>query len=496
MTDRQIPIKKILVSILVFIVSILMLQLLAIHNGFPLLMGDSKNYIWMGLHFTENSHWSNTYIYFIGKNIQFFNTVQWVPIIQNCMILSILFYLCHLMFAQNKLLKYFVIVFGLIFTALPWISNMIMSDISTPICLLIIITLVNYRVSLIQAIPLYFGFILLSSWHQSHIAIMPLFLIVALIVKLIQERSIFRQQLRSIGLRIFPLLLLVIASFIIEKHILDKPAPPQKKRAAAANIENTTEVSSGYYFIGVRLWEVNELDNMLATFCPEHPDSYLCDPANNYEIKVHLPKHQDRNQNNQNYIKQSLDNKEFIISCLPKPRFYYAMLKVVIKRSWNLLEHTKIRRYSPSVPNVPKQGNFNQSFNKISKNEHKAFRNAQQLKGKYIGKFYPKYLMMDLLWWYGILPLVLLFAGYTWYRGNRQKLLNKESWFLLLALPLAHLINTVICATFSNDNNFRYSSRTVWLMNLAIILLCIFVIEAKRKIQSSPDETNRTDTLS
>ena len=485
---------KIIISFVVFCTSVLLLQLLSLHNGFPLLLGDSKNYIWMGLHFIENSHWSNTYIYFVGKNIQLFNTIEYLPLFQNIMILSLIFSLCHLLFRKNILIKYLAIAFGLIFTALPWISNMVMTDISTSLCLLIILILVNYRLKLKQTIPLYLAFLMLVSWHQSHIVIMPMFLVAALIVKLLQNRSNIKQQLKWIGYNTLPIIILLVASFVLEKQLLNPP--PSTKKTSNTEGAKTGDTSSGYYFVGVRLWEVNELDNLLSKFCPDNPDNYLCDPNNTSEIKVQISKFRERNQENEDYLKLSLDNKEFILSCLTKPRFYYALMKVTFQRSFNLLKHTRIKRYEPSIADEPKIGSFNKSFQKISKKELREFRHSKQKNGKYVGKFYPKYLIMDKIWWYGILPLVILFWIFIKYKNRGVKLLTKESVFVLLALPLAHLVNTVICGTFSNANNFRYSSRTVWLLNLAIILLFIFVVEAKRKIQSSQNEINRTDTLS
>ncbi len=489
MTNSPISTKKLFISLAAFVTSLLLLQLLSLHNGFPLLLADSKSYLMMGLKFLENSHWSNTYIYFVGKNIEVFKTLSWLPMIQNLLILSVIYSISRLAFSHYNNLKYLIVIAGLLFTALPWISNVIMSDISTTICLLIILMVINYKLSRGMYLWLCILFFAVASWHQSHIAILPLFTAFIICIKLSLERKYAKEQFLRIIKSIIPLFVLFIASFWLEKNILNQPQLHTKTKIQKKS--KPKDITSGYYFVGVRMWEVGELDNLLATFCPDNAGNYLCDPNNPFQIKIKLNKAVDRKQENIEYQKFSSDNKEFALACLTIPRFYYALFKAALLRSPKLLKHTEIPDYYPLEGITLKR-----NLKRVSKKEWIKFSNSRQYQGSYIGPFISRYAIVDKIWWLLILPVSVLIFVYLRFKFKGQRILSNDMWITIISLFAAHIINTVICGTFSNAENVRYSARTIWLINLAIILLLLSFNEFRINHQSSQDETNRTDTLS
>jgi len=497
---------KYITTLAAVLLGAVILDLPHFHNGFPFLLGDSQGYIIRAMTSSESNHWSNTYTLIVRWCITGFQTIQVIPFLQSLLISSLMYLIVRRLFSRYQLVLFLGIIIGLLFTTLPWTSVMLMSDIFTPASLLIIYLIVNYEMKWTTLIPLGLIYFFASSCHQSNLAILPLFLIVAVIgnLLLVKNKSKLNLLITAGGL-----IGLLAMSFALEKvtlksspsvnKIKQKPTlgPKQKeakkkqvvktkrvkqwkrKNKATLNQPVKTSGATGFYFVIVRLWEVGELDNLLESYCDGNPSNYLCDPNNPYEIKVHLPGVHERNSKNQDYKLYVADNRAFVMAILSKPRLYYACIKALLKRSPVLLQQTQIRDFIPI-----KNGGIKNGLNTEPINDSRAYGLARQFNGYYSSDLVRTYTIVDRLWWWWLAPLILV--GLIIYSISKRSLLwiSRERWNLLLMLVLGHLINIVICGTFSNHLNSRYSMRTLWLVNLAVILVLIFFFEYRKSQQT------------
>lgn len=502
---------------LVVLLGACLLNLPHFHNGFPFLLGDSQGYIIRAMSSIESNHWSNTYTVLVRWCIAWFKTIQVIPFLQNLLIAYLLYLFVHNVFKKRQFLIFFGILIGLLFTTLPWTSVMLMSDIFTPAALLIIYLFINFKLQWVHLIPLGIVFFFASSCHQSNLVILPLFLMVVSIGNILYIKNKSKLNVLSIGVSLMALLAF---SFLFEKKSIQsssvaskkqtivKESPKQKqlrKKQAAKTKKvkkwkrknkslqtsiNQTSGASGYYFVIVRMWEVGELDNLLDSYCENDPGNYMCDPNNPYEIKVHLPMIHDRNDRNKNYILYASDNKLFVHGILLKPRFYYACLKALFKRSPILLQQTQIRDFVPI-----KNGGIKNSLNTKPFNDSRAYGLSKQFNGYYSSVLVKNYTLVDRFWWWLIIPFVLLLVVGISIKRKSLGWISKERWLMLSMLCLAHLTNIVICGTFSNHLNSRYSMRTLWLVNLAVILIVIFIFQRRKDSQVSSNEENTVDIV-
>lgn len=469
MTDQES--KNVSIAKAVFGISLLsiLFEILHLHNGFPLLLSDSKEYIMRGISMEENSHWSNTYVYFIAKNIQLFSSLHWIPIFQNIFTASILFVCIQKIFPHKTILYATVISILLLWTSLPWMTNVVMSDFATPIALVIILLVFTFTFRWYQYILLAILFFFTASCHQSHIAIIPGFVVCMILLNVLFEKQkkyfiLLVKGLCALGI--------VLCSFVFEKNILN----PKQVTKTFSKSSPDRDVFSGYYFVAVRMWEVGELDNLLASFCKDYPGNYLCDPDNPYKIKVKLNKGKDRNTQDPYYRKFSNHNKEFVLACLTKPRFYYACFKVMAKRSIILLTNPSLPAFRPISGKT-----LDRNIRKVSPLMLKHHKRSSQISGAYKNYTKEHVNIINVIWWIILLPLSIILILSHYKRNGTVDFMSKRNWKIIIALLFAHLCNVVVCGTFSNAYNVRYGSRTLWLVNLAVIIILIFFFQSNNR---------------
>jgi hypothetical protein len=316
------------------------------------------------------------------------------------------------------------------------------------------------------------------------------------------------------------LMVLLVVSFVFENNVMKSPivqteeyqsttlGPKQKeerrkeivatkrvkkwKRLNKSSILDNPKTSgaTGFYFVIVRLWEVGELDKLLGTYCDNDRGNYLCDPKNPYEVKVHLPSVHTRNNRNPDYGLYASDNRAFVIGLLSKPRFYYACMKALFKRSPILLQQTVIRDFVPI-----KHGGIKNLINTEPFNDSRAYGLSKQFNGYYSSRLVKLYKKVDRFWWWFLIPVILIGSVVVSIKNRTVKWISRERGYLLLMLCIGHLINIFICGTFSNHLNSRYSMRTLWLVNLAVVLLAIFIIESRKGRSVKDDQVRKEEVV-
>lgn len=463
----------------IIILVTLILSALHIHNGFPLVLTDSIGYLQRATSFVESSHWSNTYTFFIFANIKLFGTIQIVVILKNLFIALMLYIFLSYAFKDLKNYIYLAIAICLMSTTLPWISTLLMSDIFTPLTLLGIILILNKKMNKLEYGVLFFILLFGFSAHQSHLLIIPVFTLGAVVLQWIFRRV---ENRKSLFKNVCLILVLFIASNLFERNILNSNNP-KKKTIAEAELgeEDKSDISSGFYFVAVRVAESGYLEKMLDSFCDENKENYLCNPSDNYTVsRVRNTPIKQRNSDNELYVKYSTDNKEFVMNSIKRPLLYYALSTLIAKRGFSLFRQTGIRGYVQFRKTQITR--FTKLLIKVGRGDVHAFTKSKQIKRAY--PLFAKNEFKDIshFWLFILFPIAMIF--YVLFMIKVKLESNTKIFYLLCLLILAHLSNTLICGTFSNFENVRYSSRTLWLINLGILLLIFHLIENRNSIKA------------
>ena len=459
--------KQKVLTLTTILIGVIIISFLHYFNGFPLLMSDSIGYLNRAYLVKETSHWSNTYSAFLSGIIQVFHSVQWIAIIQNLISVTVIYIFCKTYIKHFKYWVFFLIILFLGFTTLPWFSTLVMSDIFTSISILSIILILDRQLQkhyYFVIIPI--SFISISA-HQSHLLIIPLFSISFLLVKYFYDRGF---NLTNMLQGFFLISILMYTSNIFEKNILNNRVKPESIVEGKSN----PDISSGYYFIVVRIAESGELRHLLQKYCVDGNRNYLCNEYDLYDAsRVKNTKITKRNTNNKSYIEFAVDNKAFALFALKMPRFYLGISKLVVKRGFYALFNSTHRRYN--IGNEAAAKRYRALFKKINQNDISSFNQSKQLEN-----FYPKFIRqvykkINNFWWFILFPLVFILILFLYFKKELN--FNIHGKHILIFLIIGHIINTLVCATFSNYQNGRYATRTLWLVNLVIIFITIQLIQ-------------------
>lgn len=459
---------KLLTLIVITFCSTIM-SLLLIHNGFPYLMADSIGYLNRAIKPIETSHWSNTYTVFLMYILRYFHSVQWIPIIQNISIVTVLYIFCRTYIRSFSYLVFSLIIFALTFTTLPWTSNLLMADIFTSITILSLILLLDAKIKKLDYLVLIpFAFLGISS-HQSHLLSVPILVLTFILYKYIFVKD---KKYSTIAINVILVSILIVSSNIFEKNILNRKV--NKKEVNKKQIK--PDISSGYYFVAVRIAESGELKHILDNFCDGTRINYICNGSDIYDpsrIKTAPPG--TRHTGNSSYISYSQENKDIVMFALKEPRFYLGMLRLFIRRGLYSLSETRLpkdKRYNLKS----RSKTINNTLQKVNSKDVEAFTNSKQINRSDTEiTLNRKYTSIDRIWKFVIFPLLMFCLAFAYSRGGKK--FRIDFLYIILFLILSHIVNTMICGTFSNYQNRRYSARTIWLVNLCIILVWVQVIQ-------------------
>ncbi len=469
--------KEVVMLLGLIILGTAILSAVHIYNGFPLVLGDSQGYLERALDLTESSHWSNAYTVFLTTVLYVFGSAQFIAIVQNFLISTVLY-----IFIKNTFPKFsgaiFIGVLSLLaFTSLPWVSSMIMSDIFTPISLLCIILIMQGSLSRVESIIVSVIMFFALSAHQTHIVILPIFTVFLIVIAILAQRVDDKKKFTQ---HILLIMVLFFCSLLFEKNILNAPRSADNTQWSGVADNENGDVSSGYYIVAVRIWESGQLQNLLKQYCDGTHENYLCaDALNTDSFMIKNVTFSNRNEYNEEYVKYATDNKDFVMYSLKKPNFYYGLAWLMARRGFRQTFNTDIRKYSPLTWKGSQS--LVKTLRRINDNDRRAYRNTEQIRGVIRVMIRRAYQNVDLIWWVVLTPLTFLFLLYRVFA--KQYKVDFDSKFIctLLYLLIGHVVNTVVCGVSSSNMNARYSSRTLWLVNLTVILLFAGLAMIKRK---------------
>jgi len=476
--DIKVKITDNLSAFLVICLGLLILSSMHIYNGFPLLFGDTIGYIQRALIIEESSHWSNTYSIFVMVLHKVFGTLQMIPLAQN-LILAIVLYL----FTKNILkdfnnFQYLLISTLLLFTTLPWISTLFMTDIFTPICFFIIILFLEKSLSKIETFILSCILFLGISIHQTHLLILPIFTATILAKNFLYSKEMNRAMLLKRTLLIG---VLFLGSNFFQKNILNyyyKYAP--NKTASQKEKVEGIDIHSGYYFMALRMYEAGQLDILIEKYCANNKVNYLCTQEERPgKIKVRNSPYHTRNEQNPLYGKYATDNKNFVLFCLTRPRFYYGCASLAVKKGFSLFKNTHIGYFTHPKG---RKGGLRSVIKVLSPFDLAAFESAKQQIGMRNTIAIKIYEFAADVWWKILFPGIFLLLIYLRIKHKEAVLQYTSIIWCSIFLLYGHFLNTMVCGTFSNYKNLRYSIKTLWLINLIIILIffCLYNFKKKR----------------
>lgn len=467
-------IKKCFLAFFFILVGTAILSSLHIHNGFPLLMGDSAGYISRAHMLLESSHYSNIYSAIIFVFINIFESIQGVVIFQNVLVAIVLLIFLRTYVERFNYIKYLIVLILLSFTTLPWFSNLLMSDIFTPLCLLSLLLILDRKVLNTDYLILVSIAFISASTHQSHLIIVPLFCIAFILLKYVTKKKV---DFKSIGINLCCIAVLILGSNYLEKNILN-PKDSRKEYSP----KSKSDISSGYYFIAIRIAESGELNYMLDQYCDPKRESYLCHEVGGHDIsKIKNVRISERSADNSLYLFYSKQNKDFVLFAVTKLRFYYGMFKLLYKRGFVALTNMNLRRYGPGKDSLVNR--FKSVITRISSKDLAAYNESRQIQRAYPKFIRYTYTPIHNFWWRILFPITIICLVYLCF--NKKSGFSIKYKHILFFLIFGHVLNTLVCGTFSNNENSRYVTRTLWFINLVFLLLWMQIFQhiVVRKLQ-------------
>ena len=127
------------------------------------------------------------------------------------------------------------------------------------------------------------------------------------------------------------------------------------------------------------------------------------------------------------------------------------------------------RRYGPGRDGLIER--FSSAFETICPKDLASYTASKQMERVYPGFIRYTYWPIHLIWWIGLIPLTLICTIYLSFK--KQSNFSIKYKYIIFFLLFGHILNTLVCGTFSNYENSRYVTRTLWFVNLAMILIWV-----------------------
>ena len=455
------PYGKTAIKCLYFILTVIILSLIALYNKFPLLYPDSGTYLSSSISLFPAVDKVIGYSLFI--RIVTWQATSWTIVLFQNLIISYLIFMFLKLFFNNKQLyffHFFSIITLMLFSSLCWFSCQIMPDIFTSALILVVLIFLNSEK--INKIDYFIYLLLLFFFLISHLSnvILLIFLLLSIIAFCLFKRNSGNIYSR-IKKRSYVLFLVGIVSvlFIMTYNYAHKRG---FRTSASSNV-----------LLVAKFDNIGLLKTYLDDNCKTNKKCVLC------KYKDSLPKSSDEflwsNRSplydykdplniNDSWTKADSEYSPIVKDILLTPKYYSKLIKDAVKYTFFQLISFKIgtgkiafRENSP--PYYPYRDNFT--------NELNSFLNSLQNTGKlYFGVFE---IIINIS--VGISIILILF-GLFYIKQNF--VLSFSTAIITLSL----IFNAFITSTLSVVED-RYQSRIIWLISLLGIVYMIKLLLKK-----------------
>jgi len=357
----------------------------------------------------------------------------YVAFAQSFLVCAVLYMYIEYYFNSKLVPFYYLLLILLLFTfsSLPFISNLIMSDIFTSIFIISLAALLYFKLSNFAKISLIILSIIAISTHNSHTPIALIFTTLNIPLLVISEKYKIKKALKKIALI---LLLIIISSYII-KPLVD--GIYHNNESTVSNDKRPSD--SKFHFIWYYMYDTDLYSQFLNKYCPSKSYQILC---NKKEIQKLVKKgitnefHSDKN------IKFLSEIEDFGKSVVKDPVFFGKFVILRFSGVIKLISNYKIRQQD-------------RKFDKRGETEVE------------------KYIKKDAKYFH-IKKSVFYLCYQCFFRKNFS-----DIFLISISLIFGILSNYLLMGIFANIDNSRYSSRVNWIIIFIFILIFFSIIDKK-----------------
>ena len=471
MSDLSYSKKHLIIDIVAVVVGAFVLMYWAFDNGFVLFFGDSGGYIERAFNGLLSNHWAMFYSLFIKWTSLNGWSLWGVAFFQN-LIISFLLYQILTLFPYRywyRVAAFAILLFLLNFlSSLPWISNMMMSDIFTGIGVLSLILLMVKSHQKVVFWALFTLFIFGVLAHKSHAPILGLLLLVCTMLSFIYQRYIKRKSKKDHLITLAIIWVGFIAGSTFLKPVVNWLIAGdhyQHVEAADNSQSKLKTANSEYHFVWRTLRRMKIYNSVLETYCPTENWKILC---NKKEMQ----------RRGRNGFKDDLwagDNFSAEVEKMGKavltdPHYIYLLAKDGINRGLHLSRLHRFPISAKPLPTERRKKKVLQYFDKdITYYENSKAASGWQMKRIRRDLHSITNFILNKWRW-----LALLFTAIIIFLSPK-----KETIVPLLigtfAILVAYYINCILMATFSTMHNIRYSGRLTWTLTLILVLQLLYI---------------------
>lgn len=450
-------------NIFSYLISLIIIQSVLFYNKYPLVQGDSAGYIVRAFSKEVNHHWALFYsffIYFSSLNISLF----FVVFLQNILSLAVLSILTYKLLDKNHNI-YLVILVSLLtlVSSLPYLSNLLMSDIFTSLGLISLSALIFLNLTRFSTVffCVILGFSLIA--HNSHLPIFLGVLLLNIVIFLVFNGRL--RDIKGLLLNVATVLVVIVIALEVINPIVQKFFIHIPENSIVDASENISD--SKYHFVWTKLYKSEHYNYFTEQYCPQKKYTYLCD--NNFLEKI-----QNRNVlkkmfhgNNEAFLKEIEDAGRVIVH---DGHLMWIIFKSRIKGVFYLLKNNKL-----------KNGYVNKELLKVIPEhfsyDRKMIVQSESFNKKLFSKPYMVFLenknIIVLILSSFLSVFLLLFFAYR----NVYSIQTK----FLLSLVGCHFVNVFLMGLFAKVENARYCYRTSWLVVLVALYLLMLLFQYSLK---------------
>jgi len=439
-------------SIVMLGIGTFILSLIALYNGYPLVVSDTGMYLLSG--FESFVPYDRPVTYGLFIRLFSLGTTAWtVVLIQNLITAFVMLEFLRLFFGTKKnfALIYFVTMFVLaMLTGIAWYSNQLMADFLAPITILsLYILLKENNLGVISKISLIAIILFSMVSHFSHL------MIASILLSIIGVSWLFSKQLKNI---LSPKRLLVVAIIVFSGWVV--------LPTINYSVEKKFFISNGsHVFLMAHLNDAGILKKFLDENCSnsEYKNCKLCD------FKDSLPVDLAEFMWSSGIVERTggwYDSKEeynkIIYATLKKPRFL--LLNLYRSFTYGLIQLTRNDVGYNLTPYTQGSAPFEHISERLP-DETNSYLNSKQNKWKGMGlNFETLNTVHQTILLLSVIFLIGIFAT-----SIKSKIDTQTKYFLIFAL-LAIVINSFFTAGL-NAPCERFQARVVWLFPMAIALV-------------------------
>jgi len=437
---------RVLIKIMYFILTAIVISAPALYAQYPLINGDSDNYIWQSVKLIGTGTNPIGYALFIRATTWQFSL--WPVVFAQGLILSLLIYfvLQSLALKRYLLISHFTIIsFLSFFTGMSWVSSQIMADVFASVAIL------SFYLFIIPDSKLYvkiFAFICLVFSFLTHFSI-PLITIFLALLVLAVRLIMHIESNKSLLIKLSVIILAFIGTSYFNSNynllFTDKPKPP-----------DITHV-----LLMARIMETGILDEFLEENCEE--DRYtLCNYKDQFPI----------------YPSIFVWGKESIFSKTGGWGNSKEEYNEILSRIFSDPYYLSLFAYKGIISSLKQLFTFEIEVRRIQKSEidtrtikliHDNFKHEEK---KFKSSLQFRDLNLDLINRSYYILCAISFSIIILFFLSHRPTIDSNLWFLVLILFAGVISNAAINGTFSNVVP-RYQARINWVL----VLLALIIIE-------------------